>query len=72
MGFLGPIKRLLSGRRIYKRVASSSSPRPRSEAATSDRDVDDDDDDDAYCEHEELAHGTFVYCAFLMLGSSHR
>lgn len=69
MGLLGPIKRLLSGRPLYKRVASSSSIRRHSESASSsDRDVD--DDNDPYSEHDELAHGVFVYCAFLMLGSN--
>ena len=70
MGFLSHIKRLLNGRPIYKRVASSSSIRRQSESTASDRDVLD-DDHDPYSEHDELVHGTFVYCAFLMLGTSH-
>jgi len=69
MGLLTPIKRLLNGRPLYKRVASSSSIQRQSESTTSDRDVD--DDNDVYSEHDELVHGTFVYCAFLMLGESH-
>jgi hypothetical protein len=71
MRFLTPIKRFLSGRPLYKRVESSSNVRRQSESATSsDRDVDDDDDNDAYAEHDELVHGKFVYCAFVMMGMS--
>jgi len=68
------IKRLLSvGSPLYKRVDSTNE---RTGQGTSPSNVpeneeeDDDDDDDLYNTDDEIAHGKFVYCAFLMLGIS--
>src|ERR1700737_3070191 len=67
MPFLGPIKRLfLAGRPAYKRVASPRSRRP-SDPPTAAA-IDSEDDEDPYDGDNEVVHGGFVYCAFLMLG----
>lgn len=66
MTLLGPVKRLLARRQSYKPVASSGRGRRHSDASPSDLD----DDSDPYMEDDELSHGSFVYCAFLMLGKT--
>src|SRR5579859_862492 len=56
---LGTLRRLLPRRPSYKRVSSGSQSTP-----------DVHDDDDLYNTDEEVTHGGFVWCAFLMLGMS--
>ena len=65
MTLLGPIKRLLTRRQSYKPVAP---PGTRRDSDSAPSDVND-DDSDPYMEDDELSHGSFVYCAFLMLGT---
>jgi hypothetical protein len=65
MVFLGPLRRFLAARRLaYKRVATGAGSRRPSDTPSADAD----DDSDPYMEEGELAHGPFVYSAFLMLG----
>ena len=64
MALLGPLKRLILARRpSYKRVSSSGSTRRLSNPPQPDLDDEYDGDDD-------IVHGGFVYCAFLMLGTA--
>jgi len=64
MALLGPLKRLILARRpSYKRVSSSGNNRRLSNPPQPDLDDEYDGDDD-------IVHGGFVYCAFLMLGTS--
>lgn len=64
MAVLGPLKRIFwAGRPSYKRVSSTGSNRRLSNPPQPDVDDDYDGDDD-------IVHGAFVYCAFLMLGKA--
>jgi hypothetical protein len=66
MALVGPLKRLFrSGTPTYKRVASSST-RRQSDPPPPELE----DDTDPYSVDDEVAHGPFVYSAFLMLGMS--
>jgi hypothetical protein len=66
MALVGPLKRLFrSGRPAYKRVASTSS-RRQSDPPPPDLE----EDNDPYNVDDDVAHGPFVYSAFLMLGKS--
>ena len=67
MAFLGRLRRLFTRRPLYRRVASTGSNRRHSDSPPPEL-----DDEDPYNEDDELAHGAFVYCAFLMLGSTLR
>lgn len=65
MVLLGPLRRFLAARRlVYTRVASGAGNRRPSDTPSADVD----NDSDPYMEEDELAHGPFVYSAFLMLG----
>ena len=65
MAVLGPLRRLFRRGLPYKRVSSTNTGRRDSNPPTPESD----DDTDAHSEADELVHGVFVYCAFLMLGS---
>ena len=67
MALLGPLRRLFIRRPLYKRVASTGSNRRNSDPPSPEL-----DDEDPYIEDDELIHGPFVYCAFLMLGRTLR
>jgi hypothetical protein len=67
MALLGPLRRLFTRRPSYKRVGSTGSNRRHSDPPQPEL-----DDEDPYNEDDELAHGPFVYCAFLMLGRTPR
>ena len=60
---IGPLRRLFRRGFSYKQVASTGIRGRESNSSESD------DDTDSYSEADELVHGVFVYCAFLMLGS---
>ena len=67
MGLLRPLKQLFTRRLIYKRVSSNNNARRESDPPPPELD---DDDTSGYTEeNDELAHGKFVYFAFLMLGN---
>jgi hypothetical protein len=72
---LSPVRRLLSfGRPSYKRVSSAPATerhgaRRISDESPSNRPDADAEEDDLYATDDEVAHGKFVYCAFLMLGN---
>jgi hypothetical protein len=82
MTLIGTVRRLLWRRPSYKRVGASEhrnggptndSANPGSRRRLSDpphRESEDDDDDDSdpYVEDDDLAHGPFVYAAFVMIG----
>lgn len=61
---IGPLRRLFRRGFSYKQVSSTGIRGRDSNPPESD------DDTDSYSEADELVHGFFVYCAFLMLGSS--
>jgi hypothetical protein len=67
MVFFGPLRRLFTRRLSYKRVGSTQTNRRHSDPPDPEF-----DDEDPYNEDDELAHGPFVYCAFLMLGRNLR
>lgn len=66
------LRRVFSiSRPLYKRVSSSSANegrRARDHQAEQEQEDEDEDDNDLYSEDDQVAHGLFVYCAFLMLG----
>jgi hypothetical protein len=78
MTLIGAVRRLLSRRPSYKRVGASEhrngapndsgNPSRRRLSDPARRESDDDDDSDPYVEDDELAHGPFVYAAFVMIG----
>ena len=66
MALLGPLRRLFTRRPSYKRVGSTGRNRRHSDPPQ----PEELDDEDPYTEDDEVAHGPFVYCAFLMLGET--